>query len=73
MKLVMKLIDYLKIKNLSEKQFSELLGCTETAVYYWATGQRRPNGKNMLRISEVTGGKVTPNDFHQIAAEVLHG
>lgn len=61
----MKLLNYLKEKNLSDTDFAALLGggVSESAVRKWKYGERTPRLPELVRISEATSGAVMPNDF----------
>jgi DNA-binding transcriptional regulator YiaG len=63
----MKLGTYLDQNKLSERDFAALLapvGASEHTVIKWVRGERMPRPDAMLRIVEVTAGKVQPNDFY---------
>jgi predicted transcriptional regulator len=59
----MKLADYLDTNDLTHDRFAALIGTTQAAVSRYATGKRTPRGPILRRISEVTKGKVSANDF----------
>lgn len=65
----MKLADYLEAHGISYTEFARILkvGSVETVRRY-ALGERTPRKKHMASIVEATGGKVTANDFHGVAA-----
>ena len=69
----MKLDRYLRIHEMSERQFAELLGVSFQAVNNYRRGLRIPAPPIMRRIYEVTGGAVTPADFFDMPdREVRH-
>jgi transposase-like protein len=45
------------------------LGVAENTVNRWRNKWRRPREKVMAQIHEVSGGKVTPNDFFAVQDE----
>lgn len=59
----MKLADYLKSNDLTEKDFGDLIGKSQAAVNRYCQGERIPGKDVMTRIVTVTGGQVQPNDF----------
>jgi DNA-binding transcriptional regulator YiaG len=59
----MKLKKYLKLKSMTYEQFAKEINCHKTAVFFWVTGRRIPNGANMDLIRKITDGAVEPNDF----------
>ena len=59
----MTLEKYLKVNNLNYGQFAKQIGVSREAVYYWATGKRRPNTINTLKIEDGTGRLVTAKDL----------
>jgi transcriptional regulator with XRE-family HTH domain len=62
----MKLSSYLERETLAVEQFAEQVGVDPASVRRYLRGDRRPRGRVMERIIEVTGGSVTPNDFWQV-------
>lgn len=60
----MKLAEYMKASGLEDESFAEMVGdCSSHAVKKWRYQERVPRPDQMRRIAEVTGGRVTPNDF----------
>lgn len=60
----MKLRDYRKLQNLTQTKFAKLIGATSYVIIArYESGVRVPSPTAMRKIYEVTGGKVTPNDF----------
>lgn len=55
----MYLNDWLKIKRISYKEFSEMLQVERTTLYCWLKGIRSPNGKNLQKIQIITENEVT--------------
>lgn len=62
----MQLKDYLA-NNSSVNTLASELGVTPAAVRLWLSGERMPSPKRMVRIAEVTNGKVTYRDFYEAA------
>ena len=65
----MTLEKYLKENNLNYGQFAKQIGVSREAVYYWATGKRRPNTINTLKIEAGTGLLVTARDLFDTVSE----
>lgn len=65
----MKLKTYLESNNIPERVFSDLIGVTLVSVNRYIKGTRIPDRVVMQRIAQVTGGKVMPNDFFNIAEQ----
>jgi DNA-binding transcriptional regulator YdaS (Cro superfamily) len=59
----MTLNEYLTASGLSQAAFARLVECPQPLVNYWLRGRNKPSHRNMVRISEATGGTVTWNDF----------
>ena len=61
----MKLKTWLKGRQMSHRDFAELIGVSSrVTVSRYVSGGRIPSRAVMARISEVTGGAVTANDFY---------
>lgn len=66
----MQLKDYLKQAELNYTEFAKRIGvATARTVQRYADGKRLPEPEIMRKINDATDGKVTPNDFHNIAAK----
>jgi hypothetical protein len=60
----MKLIDWMRDKSLDDDTMASLIGgVSGHAVKKWKYGERMPRRNELHRISEITGGEVTANDF----------
>lgn len=60
----MLLAEYMKASGLEDEGFANSVGgCSAHAVKKWRYRERVPRPDQMRRIAEITGGKVTPNDF----------
>jgi len=55
----MKIIKYLKIKNLSQVSFSRQIGISHIYLNAIIHGRRNPSPAVALKIEEATGGEVT--------------
>ncbi len=64
----MTLETYLEQSKLTRGQFAEVLGITSEAVRRYLAGTRIPSRSIMAEITRVTNGKVTANDFFEMAA-----
>lgn len=59
----MKIDQYLKDHSLTDDQFAAQVGADRSAVTRWRNGTTIPSPARQVRIFEVTGGLVSPNDF----------
>jgi len=60
----MTLTEFFQLKYLSRREFASEIGVDPVTVYRWENGSRLPV-RHFARISEVTNGRVTANDFVQ--------
>ena len=65
----MKLLDYLKDRNETVSDFASRLGEAENTVRKIVYGQRQPSLPLAVKISEITGGEVSPGDLIKAAPE----
>lgn len=63
----MQLRAYLNANDLTVLAFAGRLGVSVQTVHRYLTGERVPRRDVMARISCVTKGRVTPNDFFELA------
>lgn len=62
----MRLSDYLSDRpEITDADFAERIGVSRQALWRYKSGDRRPEWDVLAKISEVTNGEVTPNDFLQ--------
>jgi transcriptional regulator with XRE-family HTH domain len=72
---VMKFSDWLKSSGLTQKEFAERIGVTQSAISHLRNNRKRPSFELMVKIEKATKGKVKLNDwretesFRQVAAE----
>jgi DNA-binding transcriptional regulator YdaS (Cro superfamily) len=60
----MKLLDYMRAENLDDQAMAGRIGgCSAHAVKKWKYGERSPDPDRIIRIEEVTGGKVSLRDW----------
>lgn len=59
----MKLATYLDINNLTQKEFADMVGITETSIANYIHRRRVPATHIAGKIEKVTKGKVTLHDF----------
>ena len=59
----MTLREFMKSNNLTEADMASKIGASIGAIRKWRYGDRVPRGPHMRRITEVTCGAVTANDF----------
>lgn len=64
----MKLADFISDLKISPEKFVEqhLADVSAGAFRKWLSGERIPRKEQMEKIFEITGGRVTPNDFYEI-------
>ncbi|MFL2836635.1 MAG: methylmalonyl-CoA epimerase [Hyphomicrobiales bacterium] len=67
----MKLLEYLKIRNITPYRFAKEIGFSKQCIYNYIASPddynfRIPTAKHMKRILEFTGGKVRPTDFIEV-------
>lgn len=58
----MTLTEYFQKGQMTRQAFAAAVGVSPVTVYRWERGHRLPV-KHFVRIAEVTGNEVTPNDF----------
>jgi transcriptional regulator with XRE-family HTH domain len=59
----MKLDQFISESGLSRADFAKAIGVSEVSVTRYIGGSRIPRPVVLAKISEVTKGSVTPNDF----------
>lgn len=64
----MTLPEYIAAHNLKPKDLAAQLRVTSETVRRYLNGSRKPDDEMMVRIFEVTGGKVQPNDFFGVGS-----
>ena len=57
----MELKEWLKEKDITVKEFADIIGCDFSSIYKWMRTNRLPNMRFYLRIQTITKGKVTFN------------
>ena len=63
----MTLADYLSRQpNTTHRDFAERLDVSQVTVTRYATRKRIPRPTHLIKIYEITGGLVTPNDFFDL-------
>lgn len=68
----MKLIDYMRLRNLRPEEIAERVGDVSTSgVRKWMVGERIPRKDQMERLVAVTGGEVLPNDFFDLSGATV--
>jgi transcriptional regulator with XRE-family HTH domain len=65
----MDLRSYLDARDMSIAVFADLLGVSVQTVHRYVNGDRLPRPDVMVKIAEVTGGTVKPNDFYPVCRE----
>lgn len=51
--IIQEMKDYLKEKNLSQKEFAALLGCSQAAISQWLNGNRTISTKFYITFKEL--------------------
>ena len=64
----MLLREYLALRGLPIPILADLLGVSVQAVHRYVNGERLPRPDVMVKIAEVTGGAVKPNDFYPVCS-----
>jgi DNA-binding transcriptional regulator YdaS (Cro superfamily) len=63
----MKLADWLKMTKTRQYVFASKIGVTTSMVSDYVHGRAKPTRPDVIdAIYRLTGGKVTPNDFHDL-------
>lgn len=60
-----KLDQFLRANNLTQKDFGVLIGLSQPSVHRILNRKTFPRQKTLKKITEVTDGAVTANDFAQ--------
>ena len=60
---------YLNARDMPIAVFAEMLGVSVQTVHRYLNAERLPRPDVMVRIAEVTGGAVKPNDFYPVCRE----
>lgn len=55
---------WIKERQMTQREFADLVHSTPAAVHRWSSGQSIPSPALMANIYKVTRGQVTPNDFY---------
>ncbi len=63
--------EYLKKEAIPVQKFAEEIDVSSQAVYRYIAGARVPKRSIMQRISAVTKGSVTPNDFMVSSVDLI--
>lgn len=62
----MTLSEYITKYKVDKHSFAAKIGLSHVnALYKYTTGNRIPDYERMVKIEQVTGGKVKPNDFYK--------
>ncbi|EDV2802734.1 transcriptional regulator [Salmonella enterica subsp. diarizonae] len=59
----MKLHEYLKINDISQRAFGQKVGATQGMVSHVLNGRTKPTGPNTILWSKATGWLVTPHEI----------
>jgi transcriptional regulator with XRE-family HTH domain len=59
----MKFTEYMRWRDLDDSQMAAQIGCSASAVVKWRRGERVPRPQQIIRIREVTDGRVGPEDW----------
>jgi len=66
----MQLQAYLASKGLSEKQFADQIGASESGVVKWVRRERIPRPEKIREIARITEGAVTAADFFDLPGDI---
>lgn len=65
-----RIIELRKRKNMSQQELADLAGVSQTSIYQWEKGTRKPKVENMVKIAELL--QVSINDlFGEIIPDVV--
>lgn len=64
----MKLIDYLHERNLTQPQFAQLAGVSQSTVSRWCAGVL-PSRRSLQKLRSITGGRITAASFDNLEDE----
>jgi len=59
----MKLIEYLKLERYTSTYFAKLCDVSKQQFSNWTKGKTMPRKETILKIQELTKGKVKPKDW----------
>lgn len=59
----MNLAQYLVEKQISQKKLAEILEVSQPTIHKWLNNKSIPSGKMLVKIDQITGGKVGARDF----------
>lgn len=62
---------WLKLKEMSIKEFAEKIGKTESLVHKYLYGDVIPKHETIVKIYRVTLGAVTADDFHGLSYKLF--
>ena len=63
---LMTLHDYLKLHDLTDSEFANLVNRDRTTVLRWRKGETRPDWMGLEAVSAATNGVVRPDDFLRV-------
>ena len=67
----MTLADYLSRQpNMTHRDFAERLDVSQATVTRYAAGKRIPRPAHLVKIYQITGGLVAPNDFFDLSLRI---
>lgn len=66
----MRLVKWMAKAGLRPDTLAPKIGVTPTAVYRYLDGSRIPDPPIMAKIREVSGGRVTADDFYRFSPRV---
>jgi len=62
----MQLVDWRRIKHMTQADVAKALGVIVVTVSRWERFERTPTAKLQIEIFKLTNGRVTPNDWMRI-------
>jgi len=65
----MQLSQYLVETSTSQSKFADSLGVSQATVHKWLYGINRPSAQKMMKIAQITEGRVAITDWFESAAD----
>lgn len=60
----MQLNEWIEKEKKTQQEVADALGCGQADISRYCSGEAIPRPDRMQKITEYTGGEVTPNDFY---------
>ena len=60
----MRLVDWMVSKDIKDSKMADMIGVSRVAICMYRNNQRIPKKDVMIKIMDITKGKVMANDFY---------